>query len=297
VIVERSQLIDAGGVRLHVEEAGSGEPVVLLHGFTGSSRAMAHIATGLCEAYRTISIDIVGHGRSEAPSDAAAYSMTACVGQLEAVFDELNLREVHLIGYSMGGRVALAFSVDHPTRVRSVLLVGASAGIRDPRQREERACADDALAERIEREGIEAFVDFWMAQSFLVDAQRLGARGVAEARKIRLENSAHGLAASLRGMGSGAQPPIHDALARVDSPICFAVGDEDRKFQRIAAESSRDLPNARIEIVPGAGHSAHTDNPVAFLDLARRFLAGERDRKLAPLSAADAASHTPMRTT
>jgi 2-succinyl-6-hydroxy-2,4-cyclohexadiene-1-carboxylate synthase len=181
--------------------------------------------------------------------------------------------------------------------MRSALLVGASAGIRDPRQRADRVRDDEALAERIEREGVEAFVDFWMSQPFLVDARRLGARGVAEARKMRLANSACGLAASLRGMGSGAQPPLHGALARVAAPICLAVGEEDLKFRAVAAEMSQELPNARVEIVPEAGHSAHTDNPAAFLELASRFLADAEARKTTPLSAARAAAQNHMRTT
>lgn len=289
--------IDAGGVQLHVEETGSGTPVALLHGFTGSARAMACIAEGLSDTRRTLSIDLVGHGRSAAPRDAAAYSMSACVDQLAAALDELNVRDAHWIGYSMGGRAVLAFCVAHPARVKSALLVGASAGIRDPQQRADRMRADEALAERIERDGVAAFVDFWVSQSFLVDEQRLGARGVAEARKLRLENSARGLAASLRGMGSAAQPPLHGALARVGIPICLAVGEKDAKFRALAAEMSQELPNARVEIVPGAGHAAHTDNPAAFLGLARRFLAEVEARDTPPLSAADAAPPTQMRTT
>jgi 2-succinyl-6-hydroxy-2,4-cyclohexadiene-1-carboxylate synthase len=258
---------------------------------------MACVAAGLGDSHRVFCIDLVGHGRSAAPRDAAAYSMTACVDQLAAVLDELNLHDAHWIGYSMGGRAALAFGVAHPARVASALLVGTSAGIRDPQLRAERVRSDEALAERIEREGVEAFVDFWTSQAFLVDERRLGARGVAEARKMRLANSAHGLAASLRGMGSGAQPPIHGALARLGAPVCLAVGEEDLKFRTLAAEMSQALPNARIEIVPEAGHSAHTDNPAAFLKLARRFLAEARVQKATSVSAAKAAPQTPMRTT
>ena len=293
----QSHAINAGGVRLHVEETGSGSPVVLLHGFTGSARAMAGVAAGLSDTHRILSVDLIGHGRSAAPRDASAYSMTACVDQLASLLDRLNLVEAHWIGYSMGGRAALALGVAHPARMLSALLVGTSAGIRDPQQRAERARDDEALAARIEREGVEAFVDFWISQAFLVDEGRLGARGVAEARKMRLANSAHGLAASLRGMGSGAQPPLHGALARVVAPICLTVGEDDLKFRALAAEMSQELPNARVEIVPEAGHSAHTDNPAAFLDLARRFLADVETRRTAPVSAARSAPQTHMRTT
>jgi 2-succinyl-6-hydroxy-2,4-cyclohexadiene-1-carboxylate synthase len=91
----------------------------LLHGFTGSARAMACIAEGLGDAHRILAIDLVGHGRSPAPRDPTAYSMTACVGQLAAALDDLNVHDAHWIGYSMGGRAALAFAATHPARVTS----------------------------------------------------------------------------------------------------------------------------------------------------------------------------------
>jgi pimeloyl-ACP methyl ester carboxylesterase len=98
-------------------------------------------------------------------------------------------------------------------------------------------------------------------------------------------------------MGSGAQSPLHGALAHVRAPICLAVGEEDLKFRALAAEMSEQLPNARVEIVPEAGHSAHTDNPAAFLVLARRFLAEAEARKMAPVSTARSAPQTHMTTT
>ncbi len=292
----QSHLIDAWGVRLHVEEMGSGPPVVLLHGFTGSTRAMARVAEGLSDTYRTLSIDLVGHGRSDVPDDAEAYSMTACIAQLAQVLDELDLRVAHWIGYSMGGRVALSFGVAHPERMRSALLIGTSAGVRDLDQRAARIQDDEALAERIERDGVEAFVNFWTSQAFLVNERRIGARGVAEAREMRLANSSQGLAASLRGMGAGAQPPIHHAMERICNPVCLVVGEDDLRFSAIAAELSQELPNARVEFIPDAGHAAHTDNPTAFLKFARRFLADAEAWHKTPHCAVKTASNTQTRT-
>jgi len=187
--------------------------------------------------------------------------MTACVAQLGAVLEELDVRAAHWIGYSMGGRVALSFGalsfgVAHPEQMMSALLIGASAGVRDLEMRAARILDDEALAERIERDGVEAFVDFWTSQPLLVDERRLGARGVAEAREMRLANSTQGLAGSLRGMGAGAQPPMHDALPDLRVPVCLAVGEDDLKFSAIAAELSQKLPNPRVEFVLEAGHAA-----------------------------------------
>jgi 2-succinyl-6-hydroxy-2,4-cyclohexadiene-1-carboxylate synthase len=283
-----SHFIEARGVTLHAEVGGSGRPVVLLHGFTGSVAAMAQLAGGLRDSYRTISIDLVGHGRSEAPRSPESYAMSSCVEQIASVLDALRLRDVHLVGYSMGGRAALALCAAEPGRVASALLIGAAGGIGDPDVRAARIRADTRLAEQIERDGISAFVDFWMAQPFVARERRIGSEAFAEARRMRLANRPHALAASLRGMGAGAQPPLLGRLASLDLPICLVVGEEDAKFCAIASELARELPNARIELVPDAGHAAHLENAEFVLSSARHFFAEVDTRKLIPDSAADA---------
>jgi pimeloyl-ACP methyl ester carboxylesterase len=177
--------------------------------------------------------------------------------------------------------------------VTSALLIGVSGGIGDPDARVARVRADAELAKRIERDGVSAFVDFWMAQPFVECEGRVGSKFYAEARRRRLENRAHALAASLRGMGTGAQHPLFGRLAGIDLPICLVVGEQDAKFRAIALELARDLPHAQIEIVPDAGHAAHLENPEACLGIARRFLA-EAEASSHP--AADAATQHSTRT-
>jgi 2-succinyl-6-hydroxy-2,4-cyclohexadiene-1-carboxylate synthase len=269
VPIRRSVNVD--GIAIQVEEIGAGRPVVLLHGFTGSARSMAGIANGLGDSYRIISLDLIGHGRSDAPADPSAYTMPRCVGQVASVLDELDVQGAHLVGYSMGGRVALALCSAQPKRVASALLIGARAGIPDPEQRAARIRDDEALADRIEREGVPAFVDFWIAQPFQPKPRRIGSDAYAALRQGKLENRAHALAASLRGMGAGAQPPLHDQLASIKLPICLAVGEEDEVFCGVAEDLARRLPHARVASVPDSHHAAHLDNPAAFLDMARRF--------------------------
>lgn len=267
--------IAVDGLVLTVYDEGprSGRPVVLLHGFTGCARAMAGIADGLRDSYRVISLDLVGHGQSDSPSDPAAYTMPRCAGQVASVLDALELPPAHLIGYSMGGRVALSLCASQPKRVASAILIGARAGIADREARAARIQSDEALADRIQRDGIPAFVEFWSAQAFQPSERRIGASAAAEARQLRLANRADGLAASLRGMGAGAQPPLHDRLASIELSICLAVGEEDEKFRAAAEELAQALPNARIESVAAANHAAHLENPTAFMDMARRFFA------------------------
>ena len=275
-----TRFVDADGVTLHARIDGQGPPVVLLHGFTGSGRSLAGLARGLRDAYTTIRIDLVGHGLSAAPAEGAAYRMPRCVEQLAAAMDALGVSDAHLLGYSMGGRTALALCADRPERVRSALLIGASAGIEDAAERAARVRADEELADRIERDGVPAFVDAWMAQPLFATQRRLDPAARDEARDERLANRPAALAASLRGMGSGAQPPLHARLAEIARPVRLVVGELDEKFRRIAADLAGRLPDARVEVVSGAGHAVHVEDPEAVLQVARRCFAESETRTL-----------------
>jgi 2-succinyl-6-hydroxy-2,4-cyclohexadiene-1-carboxylate synthase len=270
------------GLRLHVELRGEGAPLLILHGFTGATTSMAPVAEGLAGGHLAVSVDLLGHGRSDAPREIAPYSMSRCVAQLRELLERLELPRVHLLGYSMGGRVALAFCAAHPERVRSVLAIGASPGIAEPAARAQRRRDDEALADRIEQQGLAAFVDAWMAQPlFATQRRRLSARSLAAARAQRLENRPHGLANSLRGMGTGAQPPLHTRLEALDVPVCLVAGADDGKFGAIAEALAARLRRGRVARIAEAGHAAHLENPRAFLRVARGWLA-DREQGAAP---------------
>ena len=267
--------VDVGGIELAIEERGVGTPVIVLHGFTGCRESMAGVVDALAPRFRTIAVDLVGHGDSERPRKIERYAMGDCVAQLARLLDVLDIRAAGFVGYSMGGRTALCFATAYPDRVRSLVLIGASAGLVDPAARAARIASDEALADRIEREGLEAFVDAWMALPLFASQKRLGDEALAQARAQRLRNAPHALANSLRGMGSGAQAPQQSELARILAPVCLAVGQEDAKFDEIARDLAERLPAATIERIADAGHAAHLENPASFAALATRFLAQE----------------------
>jgi len=270
---EVRQIVPAGGISLHATCEGSGQPVVILHGFTGAAASMAQVAAGLRGGYRTIRLDLVGHGRSDAPEAASAYSMESCVTQLADAVRSLDARPAHWIGYSMGGRVALALCARHPELATSAVLIGARAGIADAAARAQRIRDAEVLADRIERDGVPSFVDHWMSLPLFASQSRLGSEALGAAREQRLANRAHGLANSLRGMGAGAQPFLGDHLARLRTPICLVVGEEDARFRAVAESLERELPHARVAQIPAAGHAAHLENPQEFLRVTRRFFA------------------------
>ncbi len=268
----RKEAIRVDGISLWVESEGEGTPLVLLHGFTGTSRTMRETAERF-PGFRTIRLDLLGHGRSDAPGETAPYAMERCASQVAGVINEVCGEPAHVLGYSMGARVALALACFQPASVRSAILVGGRAGFADATERQQRIAADEALADRIERDGIEPFVDRWMALPLFASQARLGEAFLARARRGRLAQRPHGLAGSLRGMGAGAQPPLHDRLTRVKSPVLVAVGSEDERFAPVARDLADRLPQGRLAIVPDAGHAAHLENPEAFARIASAFLA------------------------
>ncbi|MBW2422996.1 MAG: 2-succinyl-6-hydroxy-2,4-cyclohexadiene-1-carboxylate synthase [Deltaproteobacteria bacterium] len=282
------RFVEAAGVRLRVlldaaAAAGSGSTqrsLLVLHGFTGDAESMACVTKGLGARARVARLELIGHGESEAPTAVVPYAMSACAEQIVAAADGLGLERPHLLGYSMGGRAALAAAVSAPDRFASLVLVGASAGIEEPEAREERIAADRDLAHRIESGGVERFVEAWMAQPLFASQARLGEGALSRARAQRLRNRPHGLANSLRGMGTGAQAPLHDRLPGLDLPVLLVVGEEDAKFRAIAASLGRLLPDARVCVLPEAGHAAHLEAPERFAEVVSDFLArvDARDR-------------------
>jgi 2-succinyl-6-hydroxy-2,4-cyclohexadiene-1-carboxylate synthase len=256
VILERMD------VRLSYFVAGAGAPVTLLHGFTQGGRSWRETISRMPDGWRWIAPDLRGHGETQVRPGVPC-SMEACTEDLVALWEELDLGRTHLVGYSMGGRLALHVAATRPERVASLLTIGAHAGLEEE-AREGRRRGDEALAERIETDGVEAFVDHWQALPLFAGLARRGDSYLAEVRAERLKNHAAGLACSLRGMGAGVMEPVWDRLGRVKAPCTFVAGQLDHGYVASARRLVAAVPNGRVEIVPRAGHAVHQERPDAF---------------------------------
>ena len=269
--------VAVNGVHLNVQLQGEGPALLLLHGFTGSSATwMPHLsASGGWRGFTTVAVDLLGHGDSDCPPDPRRYGMERCVEDLTALLDQLGVRRVAVVGYSMGGRVALHLALSASggaDRLWALVLESASPGIEDASEREERLRSDAAVAEAIEREGIAAFVDRWQAQPLFATQGRLPATARERLRRQRLRNDPVGLGNSLRGMGAGAQEPVFDRLSEIRTPTLVLAGSEDEKYCALARRTAAALPRARLQIVPEAGHAVHLERPGAFAEAVREFL-------------------------
>lgn len=256
-------ILDVGDASLSYFVAGEGRPVTLLHGFTQSGRSWREVITKMPEGWRWIVPDLRGHGETQIWKGSAC-TMDACTEDMVKLWDALEVEKSHLVGYSMGGRLALHIAARRPERVLSVLTIGAHAGLEED-ARQGRREGDEALAGRIEREGIEAFVNYWGSLPLFAGIERRGPNYVAEVRAERMRNHVAGLACSLRGMGAGTMQPLWDELAQVTFPCTFMAGQLDHGYVASARRLAATVPNGRFEIVPRAGHAVHQERPDAFV--------------------------------
>ena len=244
----------------------------MLHGFTGSSDTWEALSGHLAHRHEVFALDMPGHGRSSAPADAARYSLDRFAADLACVLDVVSLQKVAVLGYSMGGRAAIQFALAHGDRVAALILESTSPGIPDTVEREARLAADAELASMIERDGVAAFVDrwerlpLWESQSALPDSAR------EKLRLQRLANRPDGLANSLRGAGAGSSVPVTGRLASIAAPALVVAGALDAKYVGLAPLLVASLPDARLDIIPGAGHAVHLEQPDALARSAGDFL-------------------------
>ena len=262
------------GVHLEVRSTGEGPPVILLHGFTGRGASWSAQLRDLARGHRTIVVDLLGHGRSDAPADPARYAVACQAQDVAAILARLDALPADVIGYSMGARIALRLAADHPAAVGRLVLESPSPGIADAATRAERRARDESLAATIERDGVAAFIDLWEAQPVFASHAELPDTARRRLRAERLANRPRGLAASLRGAGQGAEPPIEGHLREVHASTLVIAGALDAAGRDRAAEVASALPDARLEIVPDAGHTPHLERPLAFRRLVGAFLDG-----------------------
>ncbi len=267
--------VRVGDLALHVVEAGEGPALLLLHGFTGSAETWRPLLPHL-RGFRTLAVDLPGHGLSDIPAAPETYTVEGCAADLLALLDALGVGRTAILGYSLGGRVALHLALALGERLWALVVESASPGIEDPQEREARARRDDELAHFLLREGVERFVDLWEAQPLFASQSRLPMTVREQVRQQRLSHSALGLAAALRSMSVGRQKPLWPRLSEVLAPTLVIVGALDQRYCDIGRRMALALPRGELAVVPGAGHAVHLERPLIFARIVRDFL--ERHR-------------------
>jgi len=260
------------GGRIDAALDGSAPPLLLIHGFTGSGADWAQIEPGLASEARTITVDLLGHGRSDSPADPAGpdparYSIERQAADLAEILARLGAVPAVVAGYSMGARVALRMAVDSPAAVSALILESPSAGIAGTADREARRASDEDLARLVERDGIAAFVDRWEGLPLFASERAMPAEWRARLHAERMSCRPEGLAASLRGAGQGSMEPLHDRLSAVSVATLVIAGGLDAAGATRARAVAAAIPGAEIHVIEGVGHAPHREAPERVLPL------------------------------
>ena len=251
---------------------GAEKTIVLLHGFTGSMKTWQHVINQFPASIHVVTVDLIGHGQTSAPKELQPYLMEAHIDLLEQLFERLQLQQFTLLGYSMGGRVALSYAIRYPHRISALILESASPGLAQSEERMVRILADDALAKKIEADGISAFVNQWENISLFATQKGLTQEIQQEIREERLAQTTTGLANSLRGMGTGMMPSLWHKLHELNIQVTLITGSLDIKFEQLAVKMLDHLQDATHISVNGAGHAIHVENPVEFATIVKERL-------------------------
>jgi 2-succinyl-6-hydroxy-2,4-cyclohexadiene-1-carboxylate synthase len=254
--------------------------VVLLHGFTGTHHTWDPLKGRLAgDGYDVVLPDLPGHGMSRGVTSTSGGERMSIEIASEAIARLISREargdgrmKVALVGYSLGGRVALDLACKHQELLDCLVLEGASPGIESELERRDRRLRDDLLADELERRGMGWFVDYWQDTQLFATQKELPPSAFQAVRRDRLSNTAGGLAMSLRTMGTGRMVPLWDRLSDLAIPVLIVVGARDTKYSEVAEAMRSRIGAGRVVNVEGAGHCVHVERPDEFAALLDGFL-------------------------
>jgi pimeloyl-ACP methyl ester carboxylesterase len=246
-------MLERDGVRIHYQDSGQGPAILLSHGYSATSQMWTGQVRALQSDYRVITWDLRGHGKSDSPEALTDYSAKVAVDDMEAILRSCQVERAVIGGLSLGGFLSLAFHLAHPERVRALMLFDTGPGYRNPKARDRWNRGAEATAHQFETRGLSA----------------LG--GGAEVR-ISQQRSAEGLARAARGTLVQRDSRVIESLESIGVPTLGVVGERDEAFLAATDYMAAKIPNATKVIIPGAGHAANIEQPLAFNQAVGAFL-------------------------
>jgi pimeloyl-ACP methyl ester carboxylesterase len=246
--------LNRDGVNIYYEIHGSGPPLLLTHGYSSTSAMWQGQIAALSKQHKLILWDMRGHGQSDYPDDAAAYSETLTVGDMAALLDHVGADNAIVGGLSLGGYMSLAFYRAHPERVRALLIIDTGPGFKKDEAREAWNKRAHETGDRFEREGLE------------------GLKLASRERSSVVHRDASGLARAARGMLTQRDAGVIETLPHIRVPALVVVGAHDTPFLAASDYMAAKIPGAKKVVIPAAGHAANIDQPQAFIDAVLPFL-------------------------
>ncbi len=252
------------GFEIGYDIYGSGPAVLFTHGYQASRAMWESQRPALEPRYQMITWDLRGHGSSGIDDDPSRYSQELLLGDMLALLDHAGAERATLVGHSLGGFASLRFYLDHPDRVRALVLFGSGPGFRDPEARAKWNDMAERFAGGMEKRGLELL-------------QRAGLE-VSTAK----HRSAQALAHAARRMLAQSDARVMDAIATIDVPVLVIVGAEDKQFIGSSEYMAKKIPGAQLVKIEDAAHAANMEQPDAFNDAMVGFLDGVSEERTVP---------------
>lgn len=253
------------------------QPAILfLHGFMGSGDDYAEICLELENKFYCLTVDLPYHGKTRIKTGQKYYTMPETAKGLINLLDRLKIEQCFLVGYSMGGRLALYLTLHYPSRFSQVILESASPGLKTAQERSQRRQADNKIAEKLITIPFKYFLVQWYNQKIFTSLQQHP--NFEQLIERRMQQNPRELAKSLRYMGTGKQPSLWEQLLNNTVPLLLLVGEYDRKFTAINAEMANRSPVAELKIIPRTGHNIHFEDRENYLIQLIKFFGRSSDR-------------------
>jgi pimeloyl-ACP methyl ester carboxylesterase len=246
--------LDRDGIKIYYETHGEGPALLLTHGYSATSEMWAGQIAPLAKAFRLILWDMRGHGRSDYPEDASAYSEAATVADMAALLDAVGVERAIIGGLSLGGYMSLAFHLAHPKRTLGLLIIDTGPGYKNDAARAEWNASALKTAERFEREGLAPI------------------SAASAERRTATHRNAKGLAGAGRGMLTQRDARVINSLTDIAVPALVVVGENDTPFLKAADYMTAKIARAEKVVIPNAGHAANMDQPELFNAAIMNFL-------------------------
>lgn len=246
-------------------------PLLLLHGFMGSHKDWLPIAEELQKEFYCIIPDLPGHGGNLSEREFERELSLPYIAQgAKVILDQLGIKQANVIGYSMGGRVAVHMALNHPEKVGKLVLENANPGLKDIKKREERARIDVERAEKI-RDDLDGFIDTWYQAGLFSSLAAHGARFEA-LKAVRKLNDARWIAKAIAELSPGAQDSVWGRLSELSMPVQLVGGAYDAKYQGILDEMRQMIPDVKLTVIEETGHNVHFEQSENFIKVVREFL-------------------------
>ncbi|MBI5972057.1 2-succinyl-6-hydroxy-2,4-cyclohexadiene-1-carboxylate synthase [Staphylococcus caledonicus] len=260
----------------HQSNQDTTQLLILLHGFISDSRTYNNHLEALLKETNVLTIDLPGHGQDTTSMDVT-WDFPFLTKEIDEVLALYKDYQLNLLGYSMGGRVALYYALHGKYKLQHLILESTSPGIEKEEDRMERQQVDAARGKVLDIAGLEIFVNDWEKLPLFYTQYDLDKDKKKAIREMRMSQQPHKLAKALREYGTGHMPSLWNEIHDIQLPCLILVGELDKKFVKTAQAMAKDISNSHVHIFSEVGHTIHVEDEAEFDTIVIGFLKEEQN--------------------